>query len=148
MPRYARERLDRDIAEAIIGARALRALARTRQTLSNWRDRGVPWDAIGPALVERLSQLSAPHSHDGDHGGADMHVVQAVQGRIFQLARTYGVDSKEFRSVTSLLSVLLPEPAPPRAAAVSAHSVGVLHSDRAARVRQRGTRSGRTTGRK
>lgn len=38
-----------------------------------------------------------------------MHVIEELQGRVFQLVRRYGMESNEVRAISSLLAVYLPE---------------------------------------
>lgn len=98
-----------DEALTVCGERALREHAGNSATYSNWRTRGVPWEVVGPLVVEQLSLSSVAHSQLARHGGPDMHAVLDVQGRVFRLARDYGVESKEFRAVRELLTVLVPD---------------------------------------
>lgn len=109
MSRNPRARLTVEDAERLCSTRALRELAETKQTFSNWRTRGVPWDVVGPLILEQLSQASVAHSQFARHGGPDMHAVLDAQGRVFQLARHYGVDSKEFQAVHQLLTLYMPD---------------------------------------
>lgn len=108
MARPSRDRLSVAQAAALFGRSRLRALASSRQTFNNWEHRGVPWESIGPVLLEWLSQSSAPHSIRAE--GAMAHIVVETQGRVWLLAREYGTESKEFRALVSLLSVYLTPP--------------------------------------
>lgn len=109
MARKPRERLALEEAKALCSEPALRKLAGSRATYSNWNARGVPWEVVGPLILEQLSQASVAHSQFASHGGPDMHAVLDAQGRVFQLARHYGVDSKEFQAVHQLLTLYMPD---------------------------------------
>lgn len=112
MARAAIERLTVEHAEEMFGER-FKALAPTHQVLSNWRARGIPWEVIGPLVMERLSQaLGLPPSNSLGLG-ADMHKVLDAQGRVFQLASRYGVDSPEFRMLLACLENFIPAIAAP-----------------------------------
>lgn len=101
MPRRG-TRLSFEEARTRLGERTLRALARTPQILNNWKGRGIPWEVLGPKLLEQISQALAPHSQPASQGVA-MHEVLDLQGRVFQLGSLYGTTSKEFRAVADLL---------------------------------------------
>jgi len=106
--RTARERLPLSEALEQFGKVPIRALASSKQTYSNWKLRGVPWESIGPLVWEHFSHLQAASS--ARQGVAMPHVVTEVQGQVFQLARQYGVDSREFQVVQGLLTTLLARP--------------------------------------
>lgn len=110
MSRIPREKLSRDQASALFGADVIRNLATSGAVYSIWEKRGVPWEITGPLMMERLSQALDAHSHFSRLGGAaDMHTILDVQGRVFRIARQYGITSKEFRSLRELATILAPD---------------------------------------
>lgn len=116
-----RTRLSREMADGMF--RGLRALAASRQVWANWAKDGVPWEIAGPLLMERLSQTIAARSiFPGQEGTADMHKVMDAQGRVFQLAATYGPDSREFRMLLTYLDTFLPAVAIPAPVSTPARS--------------------------
>lgn len=132
MPRPARARPTIEEAELLVGKKKLRALASSRQVFFQWQTRGVPWDLIGPVIVERLSQGDAAHSQDASRAEVEMHEVLSVQGMVFAVASVYGVASKEFQALRDLVTRFVPEV--PRAAETSVRP-------RRAMARHRGTDS-------
>lgn len=136
-------------AETLCGARLIREIAGSSQVLTNWKARGVPWDVTGPLILEQLSLASAAHSQFSRHGGPDMHAVLDLQGRVFKLARDYGIESKEFRALHGFLTLYVPDPdarasapEPPIAAAKSSPSDAAPPPTNSA-ARRNGTRAKR-----
>jgi hypothetical protein len=115
-PRTDRARLSVEEASALFGAAVIRALGPSRQAYQQWKERGVPWEIVGPLFMARAS-LSPQHSQQASQGGADMHVVSEAQGLVFQLARRYGVRSTEFQVLMNMLTAYIPAAGLPRRAA-------------------------------
>lgn len=115
-PRKERPRLDLEQAVAVLGSEsAVRRLASTRQAFQQWKGseriagRGVPWELVGPILLERLSQTLDAHTQDARQGDDRLHKILDIQGRVFLLARRYGLDSKEMRALEGLLDSFVPQ---------------------------------------
>ena len=115
-PRKERPRLALDQAVAVLGSEvAVRDLASSRQAFQQWKGskriegRGVPWELVGPILLERLSQTLGAHTQDARQGEDRLHKILDIQGRVFLLARRYGLDSKEMRALEGLLDSFVPQ---------------------------------------
>lgn len=134
MSRISRQKLSVEEASALCGAETIRALATSTAVYSIWRKRGVPWEVTGPLVLERLSQLSDAHSQLARHGGPDMHAVLDLQGRIFQVARSYGIDSKEFQALHMLATLYMPDSLA-RASAAHSSAAGLSSSSAVSSVR-------------
>ena len=115
-PRKERPRLELNQAVAVLGSESqVRILASSRQAFQQWKGskkvpgRGVPWELVGPILLERLSQSLGAHTQDSRQGDDRLHKIMDIQGRVFLLARKYGVDSKEMRALEGFLDSFVPQ---------------------------------------